>query len=319
MKAFVTGASGQDGFYLCELLLEKGYEVYGLVRRTSQGHELPSGIEVVEGDLTEAAPLIKAIATIRPDEIYNLAALSHVGISFEIPNETFRVNVGGAINCLEAAKRYGAKIYQASSSEMFGNHEGPCDETTPLNPVSPYGASKVAAHHLVRQYREQGVFACAGILFNHESIRRGGDFVTQRVVNGVARVRAGLDSKILLGNLDAQRDWGHAKDYVRAMYLMMQRSVPEDYIIATGRTRSVRDLLDVAWGPNWKSVVEVDKALFRPVELSTLRANPSRAFNDLGWRPWIPFESMIASMLSAAREKLSEQREVNFGVSRLRP
>lgn len=300
MKALITGANGQDGWYLSRLLLLKGYEVYGLVRRSSQAKEVPEGVHVIFGDITEGSRIRALISEVQPDEIYNLAAQSHVGHSFEVPAHTFQVNTIGALNVMENAYRVGAKLYQASTSEMFGNQEGTLNEDSPLKPVSPYGAAKTAAHHLVEQYRSRGLFACAGILFNHESPRRGADFVTQHVARSVARVRCGLDRTFRIGNLSARRDWGHAEDYVRAMWMMLQQPTPQDYVIATGVTRSVRELVQAAWGRGWECVVVEDESRMRPVELHELRANPARAKHELGWEPTITFEQTVAEMVQAA-------------------
>lgn len=311
MRAFITGVTGQDGYYLSQLLLLKGYEVYGLVRRTAQGHEIPPGIKVLEGDVCDAASVVRAMASCRPHEVYNLAAMSHVGQSFNAPSETFRVNTLGLINVVEAARHHRSKVYQASTSEMFGNQEGPLNEQSPLQPVSPYGASKTAAHHIVSQCRSRGMFACAGILFNHESPRRGHDFVTQRIATGVARIRAGIDTTIWLGNIDARRDWGHAADYVEAMWAMLQQPRPRDFVIASGKTRSVKDVLQAAWGDGWNSIVATDLSRMRPVELHELVADPTHAREVLGWRPTITFEGMIQEMVQAAEAKLAKEGHGN--------
>lgn len=310
MKAFITGVTGQDGFYLSELLLEKGYEVYGLVRRTAQPKRVPEGIIQVPGDVTDPG-IINEIKRIKPDEIYNLAAMSFVWESFKIPQTTFSINAQGAINMLEAAKAVGAKIYQASTSELFGSSPPSQNEKTPFSPRSPYGVSKLAAYWSTVNYREAySLFAVNGILFNHESPRRGIEFVTQKVATYCSRLSDFLffpdapdPGKLKLGNLDAIRDWGHAKDFVYGMWLMMQQEKPEDYVLATGEGRTVRELLDVAFGeidaPFWEPYVEIDESLYRPTEVHALIGDPSKA-KAIGWEPMFTFEQMIAEMIDEA-------------------
>ncbi len=298
-RAFITGVTGQDGHYLSELLLSKGYRVWGLVRRSSQPRSIPPGIEVVEGDITDAHSITRAIRLACPDEIYNLAAQSHVGRSFNEPDHTFRVNTLGTINVLEASND--ARIYQASTSEMFGDCWGLLNEQSPMRPVSPYGISKMAAHSMAVAQRNRGWFVSCGILFNHESPLRGADFVTQKIARGIAAIEAGKQKKIVLGNLDASRDWGHAKDYVRAMWMMLQQGTPGDYVIATGEARTVRRLLRFLLGDKYMNMVSVDPDLLRPNEVSYLAGDSSKAEKELGWKPEITFESMMMELLTAAR------------------
>jgi len=306
-RAFVTGVTGQDGYYLSRLLLLHGVEVYGLVRRCARDTEMakvPHGVTPVVGDITDPG-VVAQVAEVSPDEIYNLAAMSHVGDSFACPKATFDTNTTGALHMLEAARATGARMYQASTSEMFGNSPGPQNESTPFDPQSPYAVSKVAAHHLVRLYREAyGVWACAGILFNHESVRRGADFVTQKVCRAAAAIAAGEQDVVELGNLDARRDWGHAEDYVRGMVAMMLQPSPDDYVLATGESYQVRDLCHVAFRAagitEWeRRVVEADE-FKRPAEVHHLCGDASKARRNLGWAPSITFEFMIEEMVRAA-------------------
>lgn len=309
MKAFITGVTGQDGHYLSDLLNEKGYEVFGLVRRTSQAKKIPANIVTVPGDVTDSG-IIDLVSYINPDEIYNLAAMSHVGESFKIPQTTFQINAMGTLNLLEAAKKVNAKFYQASTSELFGISKPPQDESTPFHPRSPYGVSKLASFYSTVNYREAyGLFACNGILFNHESPIRGDDFVTQKVVKAVARMSGyGFEIpdhlKLRLGNLDSKRDWGHAKDYVRGMWLMLQQETPDDYVLATGETHSIRELLDVCFSyigiKDWTPYVESDASLFRPSEVPALCGNPAKAERILGWRREYTFHSLIKEMMHEA-------------------
>lgn len=309
MKAFLTGCTGQAGHYLSKFLLAKGYEVYGLVRRTSQPKDIPQGITVVEGDVTD--PFIgQVIFDIWPDEIYHLAAMSHVGESFKIPHTTFDVNAVGTLNVLEGARRINAKFYQASTSELFGSTPPPQNELTPFHPRSPYGVSKLAAYWLTVNYREAyGLYAVNGILFNHESPLRGHDFVTQKVARYCAQVRLFNSSEYMpyteplkLGNVYAKRDWGHAEDFVEGMWLMMQQPKPDDYVLATGKSRTVRQLLDVAFNhigiSDWTPYVEVDPSLFRPADVDHLCGDASKA-KSIGWTPKRSFESMIHEMIDA--------------------
>ncbi|MDA8331769.1 MAG: GDP-mannose 4,6-dehydratase [Candidatus Dormibacteraeota bacterium] len=316
--ALITGVTGQDGSYLAELLLSRGYDVHGVVRRTSSlnrsriehlhvprdemGGRAPLTLHY--GDLTDSGNLNRLIKSIRPDEVYNLAAQSHVHISFDQPEYTGEVDGLGATRLLEAIRTSGidARFYQASTSEMFGSSPPPQNELSPFHPRSPYAAAKVYAHWITINYREaHQMFACSGILFNHESPRRGENFVTRKVTRGVAAALAS-GAKLRLGNLDARRDWGHARDYVEAMWLMLQQPTPEDYVIGTGKSRSVRDLLDVAFGMvglDWHEYVETDATYTRPAEVPDLVADPTKARERLHWTSTRSFESMIREMLEA--------------------
>jgi GDPmannose 4,6-dehydratase len=316
-RALITGITGQDGSYLAELLLEKGYEVHGVVRRSSSmnrsridhlEHAHPSHLEGARftlhyGDMTDSGGLNRLVMTVEPDEIYNLAAQSQVHISFDQPEYTGNTDGLGTTRLLEAirATGRGTRFYQASTSEMFGLTPPPQNEQTPFHPRSPYGVAKVYAHWMTVNYREAyGMFACNGILFNHESPRRGENFVTRKVTRGVAAIVAKRSTKLRLGNLDAKRDWGHAKDYVQAMWLMLQQDTPDDYVIATGVQWTIRQLADLAFGLvglDWQDYVEVDKAYFRPAEVPDLRGDPAKARAKLGWRPTITFPEMIREML----------------------
>lgn len=302
MRAFLTGVTGQDGFYLSRLLIEKGYSVYGLTRRTSQQKVIPAGVIPVEGDITDHN-VKDAIRDIEPDEVYHLAAMSHVGESFKIPKTTFDVNAVGTLNVIEGAKSVGAKFYQASTSELYGSTPPPQSETSTFHPRSPYGVSKIAAYWLTVNYREAyGLYACNGILFNHESPIRGMDFVTRKVCNGVARIKRGLQEQIILGNLDAKRDWGHAKDFVEAMWLMMQQGVPGDYVVATGESKSIKDLLTEAFKhigvTDWNQYVRQDKSFFRPADVDCLTGDSTK-IRSLGWKPKYTFEQLIAEMMDS--------------------
>jgi GDPmannose 4,6-dehydratase len=316
-RALITGITGQDGSYLAELLLGKGYEVHGVVRRSSSmnrtridhlEHSDPShaeggGFVLHYGDMTDSGGLNRLVMTLRPDEIYNLAAQSHVLISFDQPEYTGDTDGLGTTRLLEAIRTAGlnTRFYQASTSEMFGLTPPPQSETTAFHPRSPYAVAKVYAHWITVNYREaHHMFACSGILFNHESPRRGENFVTRKVTRGVASIVAGRSSKIRLGNLEAKRDWGHARDYVEAMWLMLQQETPDDYVIASGVDRSVRELIEVAFGLvglEWRKYVEIDQAYLRPAEVPDLRGDPSKARARLGWVPKISFEEMIREML----------------------
>jgi len=327
MKAIIFGITGQDGSYLAELLLEKGYEVVGVTRRVSVPtlnrieHILPK-IKIVEGDITDAFSVSNIIKEEEPDEIYNLAAQSHVGTSFKQPSLTWDVTAGGVLNILEAirysSRKDNIKFYQASSSEMFGKNYSLReqfvdilkyqDEKTPFAPQSPYAIAKLAAHHLVRNYRDSyGIFACSGILFNHESERRGEKFVTRKITKWIGEfVASGMDKEfpaLRLGNLDAKRDWGHAEDYVRAMWEMMQHETPNDYVVATGETHSVRDFLDVAFKhvgiDDWEDLVVIDPEFYRPSEVDYLLGIPAKAKRVLGWEPEISFEKLAERMVDS--------------------
>lgn len=310
MKAFLTGISGQDGHYLSRFLIKKGYEVYGLERRTAQSKKIPEGVKIVEGDVTDPA-VAQTIFDIWPNEIYHLAAMSHVGESFSIPRTTFEINALGTLNVLEGARRVNAKFYQASTSELFGSTPPPQNELTPFHPRSPYGVAKLAAYWLTVNYREAyGLYAVNGILFNHESPLRGHDFVTQKVTRYCADLlRFPLLSgrpawpRLKLGNLDAKRDWGHAEDFVEGMWLMMQQPKPDDYVLATGESRTVRQLLDIAFNhigiSDWTPYIEVDPSLFRPSDVDSLCGDASKA-KSIGWSPKRSFESMIGEMIDTA-------------------
>ncbi|MGH7776739.1 MAG: GDP-mannose 4,6-dehydratase [Candidatus Dormibacterales bacterium] len=317
--ALITGVTGQDGSYLAELLLAKGYEVHGIVRRSStmnraridhlqhtnpeHGTEAPFVLHY--GDMTDSGGLNRLVKQVRPDEIYNLAAQSHVHISFDQPEYTAETAGVGAVRLLEAVRTSGAptRYYQASTSEMFGTAPPPQSESTPFHPRSPYAVAKLYAHWITVNYREaHGIFACSGILFNHESPRRGENFVTRKVTRGVAQILAGRGSKVRLGNLEARRDWGHARDYVEAMWLMLQQEEPDDYVVATGRSRSVRDLVEAAFslaGLDWREHVEVDPAYVRPAEVDVLEGDAAKARAQLGWAPRSGFMEMLREMLEA--------------------
>ncbi|MGG2201587.1 GDP-mannose 4,6-dehydratase [Paenibacillus validus] len=310
-KALITGTTGQDGSYLAELLLEKGYKVYGMRRRTSTPNydniaHIRNEIDWVSGDLTDLSSLIHAVKTANPDEIYNLAAQSFVETSWPQPMLTGQITALGVTNMLEAARivRPEARFYQASSSEMFGKVlETPQKETTPFYPRSPYGVSKAYGHWITVNYRESfDMFACSGILFNHESPRRGIEFVTRKVTDGVARIKWGLQNELRMGNLDAKRDWGFAGDYVKAMWLMLQQNVAEDFVISTGEMHTVRELLDVAFsyvGLNYENYVIVDSQFFRPAEVDLLLGDCSKAKEMLGWKQEVSFKELIHMMIEA--------------------
>lgn len=307
--ALITGITGQDGSYLAELLLEKGYQVYGLVRRTSSPNyeriqHLLDRIILLEGDLTDLASLEVALETAQPDEIYNLAAQSFVGTSWKQPILTGDVTGLGAVRLFEAARRVcpKAKIYQASSSEMFGHAcEVPQRETTPFNPQSPYACAKVFAHYMAINYRKSyNMFIACGICFNHESPRRGIEFVTRKISDGVARIKLGLAKELRLGNLDAKRDWGFAGDYVKAMWLMLQQDEPDDFVIATGETHSVREFVELAFAfvdLDWREYVIVDERFYRPVDVPILQGDYSKAKKKLGWEPKTTFKDLVKMMV----------------------
>lgn len=312
-KAFITGIAGQDGSYLAEYLHSLGYEVHGIVRRNSTPEHQESRISHLDdkihtyyGDLLDQSSLEHLLAKIQPDEIYNLAAQSHVRISYDIPQFTVQTNALGVLNILEAYRNAcpNAKFYQASSSEMFGSAvdaDGFQRETTPMCPVSPYGCSKVFAFNIVRNYRNAyKLHASNGILFNHESPRRGSNFVTNKVVKAAVRIKLGLQDKLELGNMDAYRDWGHSKDYVKAMHLILQQDSPSDWVVATGETRSVRDMCKYVFGQldlNYEDYVIQNQKFLRPEELPYLKGDSTRIRTELGWAPEYSFESMMDEMI----------------------
>jgi GDPmannose 4,6-dehydratase len=314
--ALITGITGQDGSYLAELLLEKGYAVHGMHRRSSTEtwhriEHIMDEINLIQGDLLDQNSLQSVIAETRPDEIYNLAAQSFVPTSWTQPLLTGEITALGVTRLLEAIRvvKSDARFYQASTSEMFGKvHEVPQSERTPFWPRSPYGVSKVYGHWITINYRESyGLFACSGILFNHESPRRGFEFVTRKVSHGVAKIRAGQAKEIRLGNLDAERDWGYAGDYVDAMWRMLQQPKPDDFVIATGETHSVRRLCEVAFaaaGLDWKDHVKVDDRFVRPAEVDQLIGDPSKAHRVLGWKPKVSFEQLVEMMVRKDCEQL---------------
>ena len=283
------------------MLKVKGYEVFGIKRRSCQEVRAPA-VELYEGDILDAGFMRDVVDQVRPDEFYHLAAMSHVGESFSIPAATLEINAIGTLNCLEAAKRVGCKFYQASTSELFGDSPPPQSETTPLRPRSPYAIAKLAAYWLTRNYRDRGLFAVNGILFNHESPIRGADFVTQKVCTAAAK-----KLPVNLGNLDAVRDWGHAEDYVRGMWLMLQQGVPDDYVLATGEAHSVRELCEIAYrvvGLDWRDYVEVDANLYRPTEVQHLLGDTRKA-EVIGWKRQHSFTGMIEEMVHAQAAKIT--------------
>ena len=346
--AFITGITGQDGSYLSEFLLKKNYEVHGMKRRSSSfntkridhiyedPHVDNRNFILHYGDLTDSANIIQLIQKVQPDEIYNLGAQSHVAVSFESPEYTANCDALGALRLLEAIRTLGltkkTKLYQASTSELFGKvKEIPQKESTPFHPRSPYGVAKLYAYWITKNYREAyGIYACNGILFNHESPRRGETFVTKKITRGLSRIDAGLDSCLYLGNLDAKRDWGHAKEYVKMQWMMLQKDTPQDYVISTGRTETVRKFIEICanklgWGKNnngigikWEGkgineigrridtnqiVVKVDKRYFRPTEVDLLLGDPSKALKELGWKSQISLEEIVSEMIDVDREE----------------
>ena len=333
-KALITGITGQDGSYLAELLLSKGYEVHGIIRRAStfntsrldpiytDPHMEKSRLFLHYGDLSDASALARLLAKIAPDEIYNLAAQSHVRVSFDCPEYTADITGTGTIRLLEAIREVGLKtrFYQASSSEMYGMvREVPQTEATPFYPRSPYGCAKVFSFWLTVNYRESyGLHATNGILFNHESPRRGETFVTRKITRAVAHIKAGLQEKLYLGNLDAKRDWGYAKEYVEAMWLMLQQEKPDDYVVATNETHSIREFLDVAFehaGMDWKKYVAVDPRYYRPAEVDLLIGDYSKAKKQLGWEPKIKFADLAKLMVDADIKLLKDHLEGRIKVS----
>jgi GDPmannose 4,6-dehydratase len=343
-RALITGITGQDGSFLTELLLEKGYEVYGVIRRSSSfntdridhlyqdPHEPNTRLRLIFGDLNDSSSLNTILRQTAPDEIYNLGAQSHVRVSFDVPEYTAEITGLGTVRLLEAIRDIGIKpkFYQASSSELFGKAvEVPQTERTPFHPRSPYGCAKAYAYHITVNYRESyGLFACNGILFNHESERRGETFVSRKITRAATRIKMGLQEKLYLGNLDARRDWGHARDYVEAMYLMMQSSEPDDFVIATGETHSVRDFLDEAFGYlnlDWKQYVDIDSRYYRPAEVDLLLGDATKARQRLGWEPKVSFKELVKLMIDSdlelarrehailEREGKTAQRQTRWG------
>jgi len=349
-KALITGITGQDGSYLAELLLEKGYEVHGIIRRASSfnteridhlyqdPHETKKKLFLHYGDLTDSTNLIRIIKDVQPDELYNLAAQSHVKVSFETPEYTGNSDGLGTLRILEAIRLLGlekkTKFYQASTSEMFGATPPPQNEETPFYPRSPYGAAKLYAYWITKNYREAyGMFAVSGILFNHESPRRGETFVTKKITRAAARIHLGLQEKLYLGNLNAKRDWGHAKDYVEAMYLMLQADTPEDYVIATGKQFSVREFceavftelgIEITWQgkeadekgldkKTGKIAVEVDPHYFRPTEVESLLGDPAKAKEKLGWEAKVDFRELVKEMVAIDLEEAKRDVHLKEG------
>ncbi|GDX62482.1 GDP-mannose 4,6-dehydratase [Candidatus Saccharibacteria bacterium] len=317
--ALITGITGQDGSYLAELLLEKGYEVHGIMRRnstftTGRIEHIFDRVELHYGDLADSSSLQHIVAKVQPDEVYNLAAQSHVKVSFDVPEYTADVTGTGTLRLLEAIRTAApkAKFYQASSSEMFGKVlEVPQTEKTPFYPRSPYGAAKVYSYWITKNYRESyDMFACNGILFNHESPRRGETFVTRKITRAVAAIKLGKQDKLYLGNLDAKRDWGFAGDYVEAMWLMLQQKNPDDYVVATNETHTVREFCEKAFGHvglNWEDYVQVDEKYNRPAEVDLLIGDPAHAKKQLNWEPKITFEGLVKMMVDADLEDLKDK------------
>lgn len=347
-KALITGITGQDGSYLSELLLEKGYEVHGIIRRAStfntqrirelyqDPHKKGRKLKLHYGDLVDASNLSRLIEKIEPDEIYNLAAQSHVGVSFDLPEYTANTDAVGTLRLLDAIRdaRVSTKIYQASTSELFGKaRETPQKESTPFYPRSPYGVAKLYAYWITVNYREAyNLFACNGILFNHESPRRGKRFVTRKITTAIAKIKAGIQDKVYLGNLDANRDWGYAPEYVEAMFLMLQQDNPCDLVIATGETHTIREFAEKAFGIagyeiEWngecaeergidkktgKTLIEVDPKYFRPTEVDILMGDPTKAEEIIGWKPKVKFDELVEIMVKADIEKLDKEGEVGL-------
>ena len=314
-KAFITGITGQDGSYLAEILLEKGYEVFGMVRRSSSFNtaridHIFGDIELVFGDLSDGSVLNQLMRTIRPDEVYNLGAQSHVRVSFDIPEYTADTDAMGTLRLLDAIREEGvqARFYQASSSEMFGKaREIPQTEETPFHPRSPYGVSKVFSYWITRNYREAyGMFAVNGILFNHESPRRGPTFVTRKITRAVGAILRGEQSELRLGNLEAKRDWGYAKEYMEGAWQMLQVDEPDDFVLATGETHSVAEFLAEAFGHadlDWRDYVQIDERYYRPAEVDVLIGDYSKAKEKLGWEPKVRFKELVHMMVDADRER----------------
>jgi len=330
-KALITGVTGQDGSYLAELLLRKGYEVHGIIRRSSsfnterlddiyQDPHVPDvRLKLHYGDLNDASSLNRLLRTLRPDEIYNLGAQSHVRVSFDVPEYTAEVTGVGTVRLLEAIRESGIspRFYQASSSELFGSSPAPQSETTPFHPRSPYAVAKLYSYWITVNYREAyGMYACNGILFNHESPRRGQTFVSRKVTRAAARIKLGMQDKLFMGNLDAKRDWGYAGDYVEAMWLMLQQDKPDDFVIATGQCNTVRDLLNEAFGYldlEWNKHVEIDPRYFRPSEVDELRGDMSKAKRLLNWEPKVKFRELVRMMVDADLEDLKSHGDRERG------
>lgn len=318
-KALITGITGQDGSYLSELLLDKDYEVHGVLRRSSSFNtgridHIFSRLNLHFGDLTDGSSFGSLLSSVKPDEIYHLGAMSHVKVSFEIPEFTAQAGALGTLRLLEAVRAHcpEARVYNASSSEMFGKvAEVPQKETTPFYPRSPYGCAKVFAHQICVNYREAyGLHISNGILFNHESPRRGETFVTRKITKAAARIHAGLQKELLLGNLEAKRDWGYAKEYVEAMWLMLQQETPDDYVVATGETHTIKDFLDEAFGClrlDWHEYVGIDKNYYRPSEVDILQGDASKAYKVLGWKPKVKLQELVRSMVKADMEGLRNE------------
>ena len=317
-RALITGINGMDGSHLADLLLEKGYEVYGMERRTSSPNRtntkhLEGKITFLHGDLTDQNSLTRCLKQSNPCEVYNLGSQSFVGESWNTPEQTSDVTGLGVLRMLEATREYGAPVrfYQASSSEMFGRMvENPANENTPFYPRSPYGVAKLYGHWITKNYRESyDMFACSGILFNHESERRGIEFVTRKITDGVARIHLGLQDNIMLGNLDSYRDWGYSPDYCEAMWLMLQQDVPDDYVIATNETHSIRNFLDIAFQSigivEWAPYVGQDPRFMRPAEVDVLRGDSTKAYEQLGWKPKTSFVDLVDKMVKNDIERLS--------------
>jgi GDPmannose 4,6-dehydratase len=332
-KALITGITGQDGSYLAELLLEKGYEVHGIIRRASTFNTSRinhiytdphvNGVKFFlhYGDISDSTNLVRILYNLQPEEIYHLAAQSHVRVSFDIPEYTGDVSGIGTVRILEAIRETGVKtkFYQASSSEMFGMaREIPQKETTPFYPRSPYGCAKVYAYWITVNYRESyGTYACNGILFNHESPRRGETFVTRKVTRAAARIKAGLENSLYLGNLDAKRDWGYAKEYVEAMWLMLQQDKPDDFVIATGETHTVRELVEEAFsyaGLDWQKYIKVDPRYYRPAEVDHLIGDATKARKILGWKPRTTFKELIRLMVDADIELVNKEHQLKVKI-----
>jgi len=330
-RALVTGITGQDGSYLAQLLLEQGYEVHGVKRRSSSfntgridpiysdWHQKDCRLFLHLGDLSDSASLWRLLYEVKPDEIYNLAAQSHVRVSFDVPEYTCDITANGALRVLEAIRHVGLKtrFYQASSSEMFGSAPAPQNETTPFQPCSPYACAKAFAHQITVNYRKSySLFACGGILFNHESPRRGETFVTRKIARGVARIKHGIEEKLYLGNLEARRDWGYAPDYVKGMWMMLQQDEPDDFVLGTGESHSVQDLVEASFqhaGLDWHDHVVIDPLYYRPSEVDYLLADPRKARERLGWRHSVGFEELVRIMVDAELQALEPSASGSHG------